>query len=229
MSFILDALRKSEHERQRHSGPDIAHPHGATRRTAFALPLPWILGIAALLAVNLVVVLTVVLRGEQQQTNAEVLPEPTVPATVTPEVLPARQDPQPPPATTSMPLPRTMAAEGESLPAPPAPQTPPTLPYAAPAAVDVPTLPRPDLGAAPQINEQLPTIHELNLRGANALPPLRLDIHVYATSPESRFVHLNMKKYREGERTPEGILVERITPDGVVLDRDGMRFLLPRQ
>jgi general secretion pathway protein B len=233
MSFILDALRKSEHERQRRDGPDIAHPHGSPRRTAFALPLPWVLAIVALLALNLVVVLAVVMRGEGQQTVHS--PPPDDPALVASSPAPAAQ--------------QVPAAAGlgdevslDTLPPPQPTAMPVTAPYSAPAA-GIPRLAAPDLSSpgladpaaaqtsmqAPPAGDRLPTIHELNLRGANALPPLRLDIHVYASEPGGRFVSINMRHYKEGERIQEGMLLERITPDGVILDRDGMRFVLPRQ
>jgi len=75
----------------------------------------------------------------------------------------------------------------------------------------------------------LPSISELNLAPAQALPELHLDVHVYATSPADRFVYVNMRKYREGAQLQEGPVVERIRRDGVVLNYQGLRFLLPRQ
>ena len=77
--------------------------------------------------------------------------------------------------------------------------------------------------------EVLPTISELDLTGANALPDLHLDVHVYATKPAERFVYINMRKYQEGNTLAEGPVLERIRRDGVVLDYRGVRFLLPRQ
>ena len=47
-------------------------------------------------------------------------------------------------------------------------------------------------------DEVLPSISEINLTGAQALPELHLDVHVYATKPADRFVYINMRKYREG-------------------------------
>ena len=44
-----------------------------------------------------------------------------------------------------------------------------------------------------------------------------------------RFVYINMRKYREGAVLPEGLAVEHIRRDGVVLNYQGVRFLLPRQ
>jgi general secretion pathway protein B len=64
--------------------------------------------------------------------------------------------------------------------------------------------------------------------GAN-IPQLRLDLHVYAAKPEDRFALINMHKLHEGDSTPDGVRVESITPDGVIMSRNGSRFLLPRE
>ncbi len=75
----------------------------------------------------------------------------------------------------------------------------------------------------------LPSISELNLTGSQALPELHLDVHVFATKPSERFVYINMRKYHEGATLEEGPLLERIRRDGVVLNFQGVRFVLPRQ
>jgi general secretion pathway protein B len=77
--------------------------------------------------------------------------------------------------------------------------------------------------------EVLPSISELSLSGAQALPDLHLDVHVYATRAAERFVYINMRKYHEGSALQEGPIVERIRRDGVVLNYQGLRFILPRQ
>jgi general secretion pathway protein B len=78
-------------------------------------------------------------------------------------------------------------------------------------------------------DEVLPTINEINLTGAQALPELHLDVHVYATRPADRFVYINMRKYHEGNTLQEGPVLEKIRRDGVVLNYQGLRFVLPRQ
>ena len=83
--------------------------------------------------------------------------------------------------------------------------------------------------AGAENDEVLPTISEISLSGPNALPELHLDVHVYATKPAERFVYINMRKYHEGATLQEGPTVERIRRDGVVLNYQGLRFLLPRQ
>ena len=67
MSFILDALRKSEHERQRQTGPALAE-------VPVAAPKPrsnvWATGVIALLLVNLVVVGVLLIRKASREPEA---------------------------------------------------------------------------------------------------------------------------------------------------------------
>jgi general secretion pathway protein B len=77
--------------------------------------------------------------------------------------------------------------------------------------------------------ENLPTLNDVLMQGAGRVPELHLDIHVYTPRPADRFVFINNRKYREGGETPDGTRIERITPDGVVLNHRGLRFLMPRQ
>ena len=92
-----------------------------------------------------------------------------------------------------------------------------------------PDPPRIDEDAQADNRELLPSIHELSLTGSQALPEMHLDVHVYATRPAERFVYINMHKYREGAVLQEGPTLERIRRDGVVLNHQGLRFILPRQ
>ncbi|MGH7750931.1 MAG: general secretion pathway protein GspB, partial [Candidatus Dormibacteria bacterium] len=62
----------------------------------------------------------------------------------------------------------------------------------------------------------------------NQLPQLRLDLHAYAEKARDRWVMINMHKLHEGDSLPEGVRVERITPDGAVLSYRGSQFLLSR-
>lgn len=97
-------------------------------------------------------------------------------------------------------------------------------PIEAPAVAPAPTQPTP----VAQDQELLPTPTTLAASGT-ALPDMHLDIHVFAAKPADRFVFVNMRKYTEGQTLKEGPKLERITPDGAVLNQQGLRFLLPRQ
>ena len=75
----------------------------------------------------------------------------------------------------------------------------------------------------------LPTADELRANGTLQMPDLHLDIHVYSIKPAERFVFINMVRHREKSRLAEGPVVQEITPEGVILDYSGTRFLLPRE
>jgi general secretion pathway protein B len=197
MSFILDALKKAESERNRASGPVLVDVRIASPRRR--LPA-WAWTIGAVLLANLLVLAWLVMRKPAtpvQPAAASVAappsaaPAPTVTAT------------EPAPASTT-------------APAPSAVYTPP------PAALPVP--PPPAARRVPV--DQLPTAKELIASGAS-LPPLLMNLHVYDPTPSQRYVLLNGVRLTEGEFTPDGIKVETITERGVVLEARGQRFLLP--
>lgn len=235
MSFILDALRKSEHERQRQAGPAIAEMPIA--RPASRLPVA--LGvIGALLAINLAVLLYFMLR----QDAPEVQREEAVPAAAT---APAATAPAPLPAAAAVPPAETRTA---LVPAPVARELQPLADVAAPTAVpppqyeppsapdpsllpaprDAPAVDRAQPGAANAVEGNVPRLDMLPAQATAGLPALNLDLHIYASSPAQRAVFINGRRYREGESLPEGVEVLEITPDGAVLGHRGQRFLLPR-
>ncbi|MEJ2127355.1 MAG: general secretion pathway protein GspB [Woeseiaceae bacterium] len=208
MSFILDALKKSETERQQNAGGEFSNvPSGSGDHQSFRWL--WILGL--LLLVNVVVLLGILLRpGPPTEAPAPVEQAPVEqPA---PELAPAAEpsfEEQIAEAKQSQPAPESVAGE-------PAPGT------------DV-VLDAPAKQAAPASPRRLMTIDELRLNGTLQLPELHLDIHVYADDPAERFVFINMKKHRENSQLPEGPVVAEITNAGVVLKYRGLTFLLPRE
>ena len=53
-------------------------------------------------------------------------------------------------------------------------------------------------------------------------------VHVYVDQPGQRFVILNSRKLREGDTSPEGLGMQEILPNGVILSFQGHRFFIPR-
>jgi general secretion pathway protein B len=206
MSFILDALKKSESDRQQHGPAGFADVPTSNGRPSAPRWL-WILG--ALLAINLVVLLGLLLRpgatvtpvtGEPVVVRSDDFAEQVAEAK---QNVPPRDEPRMP--ATQPVVTNTSPSEARSTPAP-----------AAPAS-------RQSANTA-----TLPTIHEVLATGAFTLPDLHVDIHVFAESPEDRFVFINMNKQVEGSMLAEGPVVEEITIDGVVLSYNGTSFVLPR-
>jgi general secretion pathway protein B len=241
MSFILDALKKSEIERQRQSQPGLMDTPTAQRRGR--LPL-WAILLGALLAINVVVLAVMLLRSGAPAATSTPKKRPA--AAVAEDKAPAVADHFSPLGQTPVyapEIPVTAAAEvstGTSAASQVAPLVAPlAAPLGTPHSIAQRSAPRPaprrldpvliDEDAKADNEEVLPSINEINLTGAQALPELHLDVHVYATKAGDRFVYINMRKYHEGNSLPEGPVVEHIRRDGVVLNYQGLRFILPRQ
>jgi general secretion pathway protein B len=227
MSFILDALKKSEIERQRQTVPGLMDTRIAGRRNR--LPI-WAVALGVLLGINLLVLSFVLWRKDAPAAHAS---RPAAAAA-------AAANAAPPVTEHFSPL------DGAPVYAPeiPVPSADGAAPLHSPIArlgsaagtgstvshtvhrAD-PLLTEPD--ARDENQELLPTISEISLTGAQALPEMHLDVHVYATKPSDRFVYINMRKYHEGATLQEGPTLERIRRDGVVLNFQGLRFILPRQ
>lgn len=222
MSFILDALKKSENERQRRRGPTIADiPYGRPRPSQ-AL---WMGLVVGLLLLNLGVLVFVLWpeRGAEPDTPAAAPAPASTPAA-------ASVPPAAPPSTVQASAEvRPLADEALNSAQPLDEAEPGANTDTEPKLVRSATAP----GAPPRASQEepgnLPTLATLGGAGALNLPELHLDIHVYSTTPAERFVFINMRKYTEGQTLQEGPIVQRVVNDGVVLDYGNRRFLLPRQ
>jgi general secretion pathway protein B len=237
MSFILDALKKSENDRQRQASPALFEVKVAQPRRKFPV---WAAALAVLLGVNMIALAWVLLR----RTDAPAAP--SVAATQAPASGAAQVAVNGQPGMVTVPatvtLPTTVQIPISSAPsvtvgsgvveAPLADE--PLLEGQQPAVppdYDVrdyqPAITPEQAGAiaAARRNGSLPSRDEVIAQG-NQLPDLRLDLHVYDPNPAARFVFINMRKLREGESLPEGVRVEQITSTGAELSYRGKRFLL---
>ena len=70
------------------------------------------------------------------------------------------------------------------------------------------------------------TLKELPSAIRDEIPPLTLSLHYYTTAPASRLVRLNGQLLREGDSLNAEIKVAAITPSGVILSCQGIRFRL---
>ena len=236
MSFILDALKKSEDERLGATGPNLAYAPTGGRREGIPR---WVLVLSGLLLINLAGLVALMIWKQPAQ---EEISQPA-----------PRQLAESPTQKTPDPAPEKSVASGPvSTPAPgkngePGVATVRSLAQEARAETDDradPDLSQPlgpesaaaEAGQAPATGQQqkkesarVPSLNELLGEGKMMnLQSLSLDLHVYAARKEDRFVFINLSKYQEGQILKEGPRVEEITNDGVILQYQGERFLLPR-
>lgn len=243
MSLILDALKKSEAERQRQSGPTLLEVRVTQPRRRYPA---WVIAVVALLAVNLLLLAFVLHRPTGPPTEgARPPPTAAAPAAVAASVPPAAAAPSAVPLPVAMaPVAnRPAAVANADASAPIAGSTEPTI-GALPApgagieaadnarnpADDEPALP--PAGAAAR-SERGSAEHYANLPSfsdvGGDLPDLRLDLHVFGARARDRYALINMHRVHEGDALPEGPRVLAITRDGVALDYRGQEFMLRPQ
>lgn len=245
MSFILDALKKSQRTRQRDAGPATVSVETAGRQVQ---PHNWWAMVIAIVVLNLIVMAGFAWYITREQRAAVPASAPTELAA---ESVQARNETG---AVTDRPKAnsdgyatgrqaasnntqevgtsrdvRPLSAEVRTTPAQ---QTgaQPNDPTPA-AARELPPKPASTAVILPSEAEEagyLPTLAELQLDQRVQLSPLHVDVHVYNENPRRRFVLINTTKYKEGERLKEGPLLEEIRTDGLVMYYRGERFLVPR-
>ncbi|ARN75601.1 general secretion pathway protein GspB [Oceanicoccus sagamiensis] len=169
MSYILDALKKSDQERQQNNGPGlqtVQRPHlmnkqGHTRNIVIILLL--------------LVIMALVLAGAWSIYNKPVA---TVEEVALPQLAP---QPQPVAVVSPPPSPSSYIVEFSELPDP----------------------------------------------VQKAIPALTFSFHVYSDNPERRTIIINKRRVREGDSVSQGLVLEAITQQGVVLQWQGQhRFTI---
>ncbi|QNP40001.1 general secretion pathway protein GspB [Lysobacter solisilvae (ex Woo and Kim 2020)] len=245
MSLILEALRKSEAERRRGQAPDLlteaAPAVPAPRAGARARHLiPLAAGGTVLAAVVLVLLWSRtptepesaatagVAAGTARAADASVAPpRPLQP----PRPLPAA----PPAATTTASTPVAQAAAAITAPsrndddagariedlAPAGPAPTPALPASSPPASS------PPVATAAFTSPDLPLrLSDLSTDERQALPPLKVSMHMWASEAANRFAIIDGTRVNEGDRIGEAT-VTAIQQDGVMLAWRGRRISLP--
>ena len=234
MSFILDALKKSETERQEQGSAEFVNvPTSGERREG---PPAWLWILGALLLINLMVLAGIMMRSEVRPATSDAEPADALASPVIESVPAATDEPvQEEPAQASEDFADRLAAAREAeLPrddvAPEDVGGSPVGGPSSPSQFAAKAAPTGSAAAASRATNTalLPTIHEVMANGLVNVGELHVDIHVFAENAADRFVFINMAKYNEGARLAEGPLVEEITVDGVVLSHNGTTFLVPR-
>lgn len=147
-------------------------------------------------------------QGEQGEQGEQAITPPTT--------LPAAGQTDQTPAATSMP--GQEGARGST-----ADQSAPALAASAPPAVPA------SLAAPPPTTDTIPPrLSELPDHRRSQITAPTLEIHVYSENPERRFVMIRGRQYREGDRLPDELRLEEITPTGATLSHHGQSFRLER-
>ena len=217
MSYILDALRKADAERQRGAVPGLHDQAGVAGMAAASdvrhrrsLRLPLIVG---LLVVTALVGALWVYRGLWLGAAVPHAPERERQAAAAQPLAAAQTDQTPPPAAGV-----NVVQAPAPLVATPAPAAPKPASLGNAAVTPSPAAP------APQPVLRLADLPEAQRR---ELPPMVVSGAVQSSDPASRMLILDGQVLREGDAPAPGLVLERIGPRSVVFVRGGLRFEVP--
>lgn len=236
MSFILDALKKADAERQLGAVPDLhAQPVPVSESAAELSGWRRRIGWAALLAITLAIAAGAAIWHERSEE-----PEPAAasmaraPANVSPG---SADTPSKPPQTAStkkadaiqiapaqeLPVPPPLPQVAQR-PAKPAPMKPPPQQTASEDTTRTQTAAGP-IGKTTA--DRLPTLLELPESFRRSLPPLAVGGSMYSANPANRMVLINKRLLREGEEVAPGLAIEKLMPNGAAMRYNGQAFQLP--
>lgn len=239
MSYILDALRKADAERERghvpgiHAQPMFAGAPGAAAPRA-ARPWKWIA--AALLALLVGVLLWSLLRGGGEPAAAPAaatLPAPTAVATApAPAAVPQPAWVAPAPVAPAVPAaPTTQSAKVVPPPAPapkPAELKPAASPkLAAKAAASGPASAASGASAPGAAGEaRIYALKELPDEIRRQLPALAIGGSMYSNTPADRILIINGMVLHEGDKITPDLLLQQIRLKAAVLAFKGYRVAI---
>lgn len=232
MSYILDALKKSEQERElvrmlRTAGASHHFWMPARRRI-----WPVIIGLALVTGITLTVVRLWSPASGSRTANTERSAIPSPAATTDNSKRPSVTAPRRQVAVAAE---RPKAAKDDlaaqlrfaSAHEPAAAVKPP--PTDTNAVVAKTAAPAPELTTSePMDPATVPFLREMPNEFRRKLPDLVVNVHLYSANEAENLVYINNQQYRKGEQLKGGVRLEQIVPEGVVLSYAGTYFKLPR-
>ena len=243
MSFILNALRKSEQERQMlkaETGTDriVINPLQPHKNKSFQFYVLLIIGNVSLIiggvaGLRYYTAPTLQVAPNSPLTQKSVPIPPALPDTLTQTVLPDKiaiethintQKPtvEPLPAKTSI-----KKISSEALELPNYPEKIDSSTENSPALVQTN-----ELNTAPPTtlpnNKDLPFLSDLPLAFRRSVPKFTVNVFVHAEQAEESFVIIDMHKYKAGQSIQAGMVLKAILPDSLLIEYQHQTFQIER-
>ena len=202
MSYILDALKKSDQQRQRGATPTLPSAQATVTAPKQSFSVYYGVLAAVLLCVGIVIGWLRPWQAEQPAQTAEPFvarPAVSIPAQA---ILTSRAE-QP-----------AMAAKPEQK-----------LPVPNPASAAPVISPKEPANTATADLEQKATpFADLPLAIQQEIPEMKIQLHSYSNKSVNSIVSINSRMMKEGDSLAPGLRLEQITPDGVIFSYKGYRF-----
>jgi len=201
MSYILDALKKSDQQRRLGSVPTLLYAPVVVAEPERPQRLMYIFwGLITLIASVMVIGW---LQPGQTETHTKIEID--------------QPHSEPPPIAPVPPYPVDMVAAPKKKLTVPTQLTTRRTPSITAGTVNQPT---PIAPLPPSILESA----DLPLSIVQALPAMSVGVHAYSSKPRDRLVSINNKLLREGDQMATDLKLEQITPDGMIFSFRDYRF-----
>lgn len=245
MSYILDALRRADSERERGAVPSIHSPPTPPviddPKPARGQPQAVLVGVIVVLLLALAGLLAWHLMGRKEAPTPAM---PDNPAPVTSAAAPTVAAPEPAPSPVVEPPARDPAPTHMSPPMrapqawpqqPPARQPSPSLGAAQPV-VTVPTRPTPAASTStavppaavsanpPEADTRLYTVNDLPPNIQRELPKLVVGGAMYSEVPSNRMLIINSQVFHEGDKLSADLQLQEIKLKSAVFKYKGFRY-----
>ncbi len=246
MSFILNALRKSEQERQALQSENVTDkillpqpPQSRSKATKL---------LVFLFIANMLVISGIVwyVRNNLMSTPAvapiasprpqETKPEPK-PTAIQPErratesetsiaELIDKEKPEPAPLPVK-PV-STKKTPAEIINQPSVANSPEPQMQIVPAIVPAARIQADMTEATPVTGGGIPLLNDLPAEFRQKVPKFKINVFVYSQAAEERFVMVDMVKYKPGQQIKDAMLLKEILPDGFVVEYQNQVFKIKR-
>jgi general secretion pathway protein B len=223
MSYILEALKKAEQNRQREEPLELLTFSGesAPERKKRSL---WPYLLLAVLLLNAGVITWWIVPWQTGKEGASVQP-PAVQqtATVAPKGVENREQGR---TGDTKEVPQAKEADRAPLPAAEKAARELPLPVAAKSSATDRMPSEPQIRTEKKVAavDRLFSLKELPPAVKSALPEFKITGHAYSPEPQTRVVRVNEKILQEGQELSPGLKVEEIVPGGIIFGYQGYRF-----
>ena len=225
MSYILEALKKAQAERQLGSAPTIhalpVEPVNADRAGRARAPL-WAGLALAVLALGAIAV--VALRPAQVAAPVVAIAPAPAPAVVIAAVAPPAM-----PAIVTPPAPAPAPVVAPPRPAPVVKAVAPVAVMPAPAAPAAPQAalkppPSPPPAPSPAAEDVAPFQQGLPEAIQRVLPQIAVGGYIYSKNPADRLLLIDKVLRHEGEEVAPGLILEKLLPKAALMNYRGYRY-----
>jgi general secretion pathway protein B len=215
MSYILDALKKSEQERGRGSAPNVQTLHSSSLNYRSNKTQLWPYMLLGAVLLNLAALFYFMLAKPDTDSAAR-LSQPELPETVI-AATPASTQPanRMYPAAAAEPVPKTDVTVYKPI------SLPDSRDGSAQAAS---TSLRSENTSLAQFSGTIPERDELPANVQQHIPMMEFSAHVYSSNPLQRSIVINGRFMEEGDYLASDLFLSEITPKGAIFDFQGHLF-----